>query len=663
MTLMVSQVFVIRVIEKKIDPLIDPALLEHSPLAAEFDHIQFESEWSFFKNFTTPKRKPQPVTPPKKAPMSPAGSPPAQTTLPNALSQLMGSPTPGSPSPDKSAQGPFSSLRFRSTPSRSPNPFQRDPLTPPPTSTPNSPTPTSITTILTAVHTLLSLYGINPILIVQANSQVLYWTACELFNRLISRKKYLCRSRAIQVGMNVGVLEEWVTRVGLPKGVSNHFACVRQLLSWLQVRHPTGRATQLLTLLLQCLSSINDFAALIDTIQTMKAINPLQMRRAVKDYRYEVNEGRMTEECSQYLAQMQKDWERQRIKMGVELARKEVSIGCILIFSDSTTSLHQRRREREEDIPSSSSDEAINDDASGSSATSRDMDEAQRFLDNLFDPDHPKSEWTCPKIPEPLGELMNSRYMLPLILPSDPARLCAAAGIEALHPPGIYTAGMDSATLLPSTSDHKSKPSSASISMLRVDSGQSRSESRASHSSHASVSSIMSVSRGPMRWRDQCKRVRDVELDLLDLVGGVTRTSWSHYGVRFLNTDVAVESAGWGGLDEHSPAIRKRTLSDPTILNEDDNETTPSARRIVEPLEDFKGENGANSDARSVSSFTSGRSHLTPNFPRPTADKRRSIRLARRSSGGETAMPLSEYGENSIELETPMNERPLTGLA
>lgn len=48
------------------------------------------------------------------------------------------------------------------------------------------------------------------------------------------------------------------------------------------------------------------------------------MRRAVKDYKYEVNEGHMTEECSQYLAQLQKDWERHRVKLGVEALRKEV---------------------------------------------------------------------------------------------------------------------------------------------------------------------------------------------------------------------------------------------------------------------------------------------------------------------------------------------------
>ena len=48
------------------------------------------------------------------------------------------------------------------------------------------------------------------------------------------------------------------------------------------------------------------------------------MRRAVRDYRYEIDETRMTEECSQYLAQLQKDWERQRVKLGVAALRKSV---------------------------------------------------------------------------------------------------------------------------------------------------------------------------------------------------------------------------------------------------------------------------------------------------------------------------------------------------
>lgn len=33
----------------------------------------------------------------------------------------------------------------------------------------------------------------------------------------------------------------------------------------------------------------------------------------------------MSEECSQYLAQLHKDWERRRIKLGVEAIRREVA--------------------------------------------------------------------------------------------------------------------------------------------------------------------------------------------------------------------------------------------------------------------------------------------------------------------------------------------------
>jgi hypothetical protein len=51
---------------------------------------------------------------------------------------------------------------------------------------------------------------------------------------------------------------------------------------------------------------------------------PPEMRRAVRDYKYEVNEGRMTDECIQYLTQLQKDWERHRVKLEVEVLRKEV---------------------------------------------------------------------------------------------------------------------------------------------------------------------------------------------------------------------------------------------------------------------------------------------------------------------------------------------------
>ena len=36
--------------------------------------------------------------------------------------------------------------------------------------------------------------------------------------------------------MNIGAIEEWVGNMELPRGVSAHFAPVKDLLNWLQVR-------------------------------------------------------------------------------------------------------------------------------------------------------------------------------------------------------------------------------------------------------------------------------------------------------------------------------------------------------------------------------------------------------------------------------------------
>ena len=47
------------------------------------------------------------------------------------------------------------------------------------------------------------------------------------------------------------------------------------------------------------------------------------MRKAVKEYRYEVDECKMSEECHQYLAQLQKDWERRRLLQAREVAETE----------------------------------------------------------------------------------------------------------------------------------------------------------------------------------------------------------------------------------------------------------------------------------------------------------------------------------------------------
>ncbi|KAA1468705.1 hypothetical protein DENSPDRAFT_485477 [Dentipellis sp. KUC8613] len=439
-------VFIIRYIERRIDQLIDTALLDHSPLPAEFDGVQFESDWSFLRSFASKK---------KAAAGGATPSPGGRNGHPTSPKQSSRPPSPGLPPSSPANSRSFQSIRqsFQRNRAGSVTPLSALFQDAPPVATPN---PGDITGFFDALQTMLTLSGINPALITQMWSQVIYWISCEIFNRILTRKKYICRSRAVQIGMNLGALEEWVEAVNLPRGVISHLAPVRDLLNWLQ-----------------CLSSISEFANLVATIQTMKHLNPLQMRRAVRDYKYEVNESRMTEECSQYLAQLQKDWERHRVKLGVEALRREMG---------------EREREREE-LASLHGDTGSHE-APSISSSSTETSLAQRNIDLLFDRDQDASSWEPAKSPEVLGEFLDSRYMLPLLLPSDPRMLSAAPKRPSMGEDEKRHSGQLSAN------------------------GDVRSASRASRRSH-----------GTIPWRTKTKRLRDVGLETLQWVDGIGSAS------------------------------------------------------------------------------------------------------------------------------------------
>lgn len=154
-----SIVFIIRKAERKIDELLDVALLEHTPLLSEFDSVQFESEWSIFRPFATKKKPP---TTPVKLNHPP---PPFESTSPLPSASV----TPSKSFP-RSIRDTFSRGRNGSSTA---TPLQS--LFP---DSPPSPTPRDIVSHLTALHTLLTLSGVNPALITQFWSQVMYWTAC-----------------------------------------------------------------------------------------------------------------------------------------------------------------------------------------------------------------------------------------------------------------------------------------------------------------------------------------------------------------------------------------------------------------------------------------------------------------------------------------------------
>ncbi|KAJ7092642.1 DIL domain-containing protein [Mycena epipterygia] len=433
-------VFIIRFAERRIDQLLDAALLDYSPLASEFDSVQFESEWSFLRPFAGKKKAPPPTSMPVNIRIPPGPPSPSR---------------PSSPSGSISASTSRSFSSLKQSFSRARAPSAATPLQSLFSDAPPPPSPADVTSFLTALHTLLTLSDVNPALTTQLWSQVMYWTSCEIFNRILTRKKYLCRSRAVQIGMNVSTLEEWVGQMGLPRGVQSHFNPVRDLVNWLQ-----------------CLSSITEFDNLVATIQAMNNINPLQMRRAVREYKYEVNEGRMTDECVQYLTQLQKDWERHRVKLGVEALRKEIG-------------------QRDTDHESVSSFVTESQSISGPghqtpSIASSEGSAAQHGIDMLFERAQEKSSWEPAKPPQVLGELLDSRHMLPLSFPSDPRMLSAL--------PGKLTFLDD-------------RHFNAHAHFLAPD---SRSSSRASEGS-----------RGPMPWRSRDRTLRQVGVGTLQWVDGV----------------------------------------------------------------------------------------------------------------------------------------------
>ena len=163
-------VFVIRFAERRIDQLLDAAMLDYSPLSSEFETIQFEGEWSFLRSFGGGKKKTNGTasnanTVRGGAPMSPTqmsrpSSPPPSTSPPNARSFA-------------SIRQTFTRARGGSSATPLQSLFADAQQQPPQTS------PRDVISFMTALHTLLTLSGVNPAITIQFWSQVMYWTACE----------------------------------------------------------------------------------------------------------------------------------------------------------------------------------------------------------------------------------------------------------------------------------------------------------------------------------------------------------------------------------------------------------------------------------------------------------------------------------------------------
>lgn len=191
-------VFIIRDAERRIDRLLESALLEHEALPG-FEDVAFEDEWAgtrFVKKLTGRSKKA----------LGGGGGGPGGGGMRSSVSArnlFSAAGTSGSDdvlfgngSSSSSGGGGFEGLGVgggglaglggkRGVSVGSPPPRQR--MVSASQIPPSEATPRSITALLSSTLFVLQIYEIPPSIVVQAFSQLFYWIACEVFNRLLTQ--------------------------------------------------------------------------------------------------------------------------------------------------------------------------------------------------------------------------------------------------------------------------------------------------------------------------------------------------------------------------------------------------------------------------------------------------------------------------------------------
>ena len=170
--------------------------------------------------------------------------------------------------------------------------------------------PRNITSLLSSTLFVLDLYDVHSVITAQILAQLFYWLGAELFNHVITTKKYLARTKAMQIRMNVSGLEDWTrannrqpehyengsstsTGENTVDAARRYFSPLIQLLQWLQ-----------------CFSSLSeDHDSLVGTLTQMQRLSPTQLIHVVKSYRQEVGERSLLKAHMKFLVQLQKGQE------------------------------------------------------------------------------------------------------------------------------------------------------------------------------------------------------------------------------------------------------------------------------------------------------------------------------------------------------------------
>ncbi|GHJ86932.1 hypothetical protein NliqN6_3334 [Naganishia liquefaciens] len=378
------QVHIIRLVETKLDTLIDSALLDYE--SVDQPSVRFDDEWAsstFFRNLTSGSKNVKRV--PHVASIFDSGISESPRNAANALAD-MSSPGTNPASPIKTLRRPRSIMDLRTSVADSLRAALFD----------DAASPSNVISVLSSTLLVLQICSVNPAFVIQIFSQIFVWLAAETFNRImssVSGKRYQCRSKAKQIRLNLEVVAEWVkTQRVLPGDMFRRlFQRVNQLLQWLQ-----------------CASQITDLHSMISTIRHLPDVTPLQLQQAVREYRYEVGETKFSQACLQHLGQLQREWEHRRVKTSVDKIQREVEA---------------RRSYRR----------YANDVWGDGEAHEEDKIQTPD-VNSIFDPALDLNQYNLALPSQSSTEFEDSRYMLPLSLPRNallPAFLTAPIVMSA----------------------------------------------------------------------------------------------------------------------------------------------------------------------------------------------------------------------------------------
>lgn len=189
----------------------------------------------------------------------------------------------------------------------------------PDTSRRAQPSPRNITSLLSSTIFVLDLYDIHSVITTQIFAQLFYWLGAELFNRILNKRKYLARTKAMQIRMNISVLEDWARNNNrTPEHYENGSLSSTGETTIDAARKHLTLAVQLLQWL-QCFSSLgDDLEALKNTLKQMQRLLPEQLLRACNNYRYEVGEKGLSKAARRQLQTMHMEANNRR-----QAARKQ----------------------------------------------------------------------------------------------------------------------------------------------------------------------------------------------------------------------------------------------------------------------------------------------------------------------------------------------------